>query len=56
MPWATALWDALGYTLVYTLKPLRVSAPRLVILSDGDDNKSIHSFPAILEATIDRAL
>jgi VWFA-related protein len=50
---ATALWDALGYTLVYTLKPLRGERTAVVILSDGDDNKSFVPFPAILEAVIE---
>ncbi len=50
---ATALWDALGYTLVHTLKPLRGERTAVVILSDGDDNKSFIPFPAILEATIE---
>jgi VWFA-related protein len=50
---ATALWDALGYTLVYTLKPMRGERTAVVILSDGDDNKSFVPFPAILEATIE---
>jgi VWFA-related protein len=50
---ATALYDALGYTLVYTLKPLRGERTAVVILSDGDDNKSFIPFPAILEATIE---
>ncbi|MDX6577361.1 MAG: Ca-activated chloride channel [Blastocatellia bacterium] len=50
---ATALWDALGYTLVEPLKPLRGERTAVVILSDGDDNKSFIPFPAILEATIE---
>jgi VWFA-related protein len=50
---ATALWDALGYTLVYTLKPLRGERTAVVILSDGDDNKSFVPFPAILESVIE---
>jgi Ca-activated chloride channel homolog len=50
---ATALYDALGYTLVDTLKPLRGERTAVVILSDGDDNKSFIPFPAILEATIE---
>jgi VWFA-related protein len=50
---ATALWDALSYTLVDTLKPLRGERTAVVILSDGDDNKSFIPFPAILEATIE---
>ncbi len=50
---ATALYDALGYTLVHTLKPLRGERTAVVIMSDGDDNKSFVPFPAILEATIE---
>jgi len=50
---ATALYDALGYTLVSTLKPLRGERTAVVIMSDGDDNKSFVPFPAILEATIE---
>src|SRR5205807_4736315 len=50
---ATALYDALAYTLVDTLKPLRGERTAIVILSDGDDNKSFIPFPAILEATIE---
>jgi VWFA-related protein len=50
---ATALYDAIGYTLVDTLKPLRGERTAIVVLSDGDDNKSFVPFPAILEATIE---
>lgn len=50
---ATALYDALGYSLVHTLKPLRGERTAIVILSDGDDNRSFVPFPAILEATIE---
>jgi VWFA-related protein len=50
---ATALYDALAYTLVDTLKPLRGARTAVVIMSDGDDNKSFVPFPAILEATIE---
>src|SRR5436853_2212505 len=50
---ATALYDALAYSLVDTLKPLRGERTAVVILSDGDDNKSFIPFPAILEATIE---
>jgi VWFA-related protein len=49
----TALYDALAYTLVDTLKPLRGERTAIVILSDGDDNKSFIPFGAILEATIE---
>ena len=50
---ATALWDALGYVLSDTVKPLHGERTAIVILSDGDDNKSFIPFPAILEATIE---
>lgn len=50
---ATALYDALGYTLVQTLKPLRGERTAIVVMSDGDDNRSFVPFPAILEATIE---
>ena len=50
---ATALYDALGYTLVDALKPLRGDRTAVVIMSDGDDNKSFVPFPAILEAVIE---
>jgi Ca-activated chloride channel homolog len=50
---ATALYDALAYTLVDTLKPLRGERTAVVIMSDGDDNKSFVPFPAILEAVIE---
>lgn len=50
---ATALFDALGYVLSDTLKQLRGERTAIVILSDGDDNKSFIPFPAILEATIE---
>lgn len=50
---ATSLYDALGYSLVHTLKPLRGERTAIVILSDGDDNRSFVPFPSILEATIE---
>lgn len=46
----TALYDALAYVLVDTLKPLRGERTAVVIMSDGDDNKSFVPFPAVLEA------
>ncbi|MEP6568992.1 MAG: VWA domain-containing protein [Acidobacteriota bacterium] len=46
----TALYDALGYVLADTLKRLRGERTAIVVLSDGDDNKSFVPFPAILEA------
>ena len=50
---ATALWDALGFVLADTLKQFRGERTAVVILSDGDDNKSFVPFTAILEATIE---
>jgi len=47
---ATALYDSLGYVLADMLKPLRGDRTAVVVLSDGDDNKSFIPFPAILEA------
>ena len=49
----TALYDALAYTLTQTLKPLRGERTAIVILSDGDDNRSFIPFPAVLEAVIE---
>jgi VWFA-related protein len=50
---ATALYDALAYALVDTLRPVRNQRTGIVILSDGDDNKSFIPFRSILEATIE---
>jgi VWFA-related protein len=47
---ATALYDALGYVLADTLKPLRGDRTAVVILSDGDDNKSFIPFQTVLQA------
>jgi VWFA-related protein len=47
---ATSLYDALGYVLADTLKKLRGERTAILVLSDGDDNKSFVPFPAILEA------
>jgi VWFA-related protein len=46
----TALYDALGYVLAEPIKRLRGERTAVVIMSDGDDNKSFLPFPAILEA------
>lgn len=48
---ATALYDALAYVLSTTLKPLKGERTAVVILSDGDDNRSFIPLPALLEAT-----
>ncbi len=47
---ATALFDSLAYVIADTLKPLRGERTAIVVLSDGDDNKSFIPFPAVLEA------
>jgi Ca-activated chloride channel family protein len=47
---ATALYDALGYSLVNILKPLRGERTGIVVLSDGDDNRSFLTFPSIIDA------
>lgn len=46
----TALYDALGYVLSSMIKQLRAERSAIVVMSDGDDNKSFIPFPAILEA------
>jgi VWFA-related protein len=46
----TALYDALGYVLSNMLKQLRGERTAIVVMSDGDDNKSFVPFPAIVEA------
>jgi Ca-activated chloride channel family protein len=50
---ATALYDALAYTLVNTLRPLRGERTAIVVLSDGDDNRSFIPFNNVLEATVE---
>ncbi|MBC7931505.1 MAG: VWA domain-containing protein, partial [Rubrivivax sp.] len=50
---ATALYDAIGYSLIDTLRPLRGERTGIVILSDGDDNRSFLTFPSILEAVVE---
>jgi VWFA-related protein len=46
----TALYDAIGYVLSEPLRRLRGERTAIVVMSDGDDNKSFVPFPAILEA------
>src|SRR6201988_4520845 len=46
----TALYDALGYVLSEQIRRLRGERTAIVVMSDGDDNKSFVPFPAILEA------
>ncbi|HYN86543.1 MAG TPA: VWA domain-containing protein [Pyrinomonadaceae bacterium] len=47
---ATALYDSIAYTLVNTLSPLRGERTAVVILSDGDDNRSFVPFTDLVEA------
>lgn len=49
----TALYDALAYTLVEQLKQLRGERTAVVVISDGDDNKSFVPFGAVLEAVLE---
>ncbi|HKP82284.1 MAG TPA: VWA domain-containing protein [Pyrinomonadaceae bacterium] len=49
----TALYDALGYVLSDPIKRLRGERTAIVVMSDGDDNKSFLPFPAILEALLE---
>lgn len=46
----TALYDALGYILSEPLRRIRGERTAIVVMSDGDDNKSFLPFPAILQA------
>ena len=46
----TALYDALGYVMSEPMKRLHGERTAIVVMSDGDDNKSFLPFPAIIEA------
>lgn len=46
----TALYDALAYVLTEPVKKLRGERTAIVVMSDGDDNKSFVPFPALLDA------
>lgn len=47
---ATAYYDALAYTLADTLRPLRGERTAIVILTDGDDNRSFLPFESMLSS------
>lgn len=47
---ATAYYDALAYTLAETLRPLKGERTAVVILTDGDDNRSFIPFDGLLGA------
>lgn len=44
----TAYYDALAYTLAETLQPLKGERTAIVVLSDGDDNRSFLAFDSLL--------
>ncbi len=44
----TAFYDALAYTLAETLRPLKGDRTAIVVLSDGDDNRSFLAFDSLL--------
>jgi VWFA-related protein len=50
---ATSVYDALAYVLVDLLKPVRGERTAVVIMSDGDDNRSFVPFNAVLQAVIE---
>jgi VWFA-related protein len=44
----TAYYDAIGYTLTDTLRSLRGERTAIVVLSDGDDNRSFLPFESLV--------
>lgn len=44
----TAYYDALAYTLIETLRPLKGERTAIVALTDGDDNRSFLPFDSLL--------
>jgi VWFA-related protein len=47
---ATALYDALAFSLADTLRPLKGERTAIVTLTDGDDNRSFLSFDSLLSS------
>ncbi len=45
---STAYYDSLAYTLAETLRPLKGERTAIVILTDGDDNRSFLAFDSLL--------
>lgn len=45
---STAYYDALAFTLVETLRPLRGERTAIIALTDGDDNRSFLPFDSLL--------
>jgi VWFA-related protein len=44
----TAYYDAIGYTLTETLRPLKGDRTAIIILTDGDDNRSFLPFESLM--------
>ncbi len=44
----TAYYDAIAYTLTETLRPLRGERTAIVVLTDGDDNRSFLPFDSLM--------
>jgi Mg-chelatase subunit ChlD len=47
---ATAYYDAVAYTLADTLRPLKGERTAIVVLTDGDDNRSFLPFESLIGA------
>ncbi len=47
---ATAYYDALAFTLAETLRPLKGERTAIVVLTDGDDNRSFLPFDSMLSS------
>jgi VWFA-related protein len=47
---ATAYYDALAFTLAETLRPLKGERTAIVVLTDGDDNRSFLAFDSLAGA------
>src|SRR5690606_11502571 len=45
---ATAYYDAIGYTITAVLRPFRGERTAIVVLSDGDDNRSFLPFDSLM--------
>ncbi|MBC7900323.1 MAG: VWA domain-containing protein [Saprospiraceae bacterium] len=45
---STAFYDSLAYTLTETLRPLKGERTAIVILTDGDDNRSFLAFDSLI--------
>jgi len=47
---ATAYYDALGYAISESLRPLKGDRTAIVVLTDGDDNRSFLAFDSLIGA------